>query len=368
MTTPRAGRFATSIWVTGLLLAGDLLIVLLLFALSPLSPPPLEPDQLAFLALWSLGPLVLLWVLAAALLGAFRLVQPPLSLLARTALAALISLPPGLLARSLLSQLLARAGLAAFSFPLPGLDLILAVGLPWLGGLLVWRAAMRVFHLVVEADKPLWLRLPAGLCLAAAALLLAALLFPWLYSWTAHARQILARPEEVDPSPAAVVFGAGLTPSGAPSSVLANRVTTAVELYRAGRVEKLLLSGDGRSVYYNEPGAMQALAIELGVPPEDLLLDYLGLSTYDTCYRAGELFGLRRAVLVTQGFQLPRALFLCNQMGVESVGLSADRETDALRQILFRYGRELLATSAAWWDLFLARHQPPLVNPTPALH
>ncbi len=106
---------------------------------------------------------------------------------------------------------------------------------------------------------------------------------------------------------------------------LYDRVATAVDLYQRGLVNKLLLTGDNRFVNYNEPEAMRRTAVKLGVPDEDLVLDYAGRRTYDSCYRAREIFGVNRAILVTQAFHLDRALYLCDAFGIDSVGVVADR-------------------------------------------
>ena len=111
-------------------------------------------------------------------------------------------------------------------------------------------------------------------------------------------------PENVPSRPVAIVFGAGLQRDGTPSPVLKDRVSMAARLYFAGKVQKLLLSGDNRFIDYNEPGSMRAFAISLGVPAEDIVLDYAGRRTYDTCYRAKTIFGLQQAILVTQSFHL----------------------------------------------------------------
>ena len=113
----------------------------------------------------------------------------------------------------------------------------------------------------------------------------------------------------------AIVFGAGLQWDGTPSPVLRDRITTASDLYFNGKVEKILMSGDNRFVDYNEPGAMLNYALDLGVPREDIVLDFAGRRTYDTCYRARAIFGVTDAVLVTQAFHLPRAVFTCNSLG-----------------------------------------------------
>jgi vancomycin permeability regulator SanA len=121
----------------------------------------------------------------------------------------------------------------------------------------------------------------------------------------------------------AIVFGAGVLPNGTPSPYLLWRVESAVQLYKAGRVQKLLMSGDNSSTHYNEPVVMQKIAISLGVKPSDIVLDYAGYSTYDTCYRAKAIFGLSQATLVSQGYHLPRAIMTCDGLGVQSIGVSA---------------------------------------------
>src|SRR5688572_3809580 len=96
--------------------------------------------------------------------------------------------------------------------------------------------------------------------------------------------------EEVPKDKVAIVFGAGLLRDGSAGPVLSDRVETAVNLYKAGKVDKLLMSGDNRFVEYNEPEAMRQYALDVGVPDEDIVLDYAGRRTYDTCYRAKYIF------------------------------------------------------------------------------
>jgi SanA protein len=164
---------------------------------------------------------------------------------------------------------------------------------------------------------------------------------------------------------AAVVFGAGLWRDGTPTPVLRDRVATAAELYFAGKVEKILMSGDNRFVDYNEPGAMHDYAVQLGVPEEDIVLDYAGRRTYDTCYRAKTIFGLQEAILITQDFHLPRALYTCGQLGMDVVGVSADRRIYQRRAFLFWNLRELFATLTALWEVNISRPLPVLGEPEP---
>jgi SanA protein len=157
------------------------------------------------------------------------------------------------------------------------------------------------------------------------------------------------------------VFGAGLQRDGTPSPVLRDRVAAAVQLYQAGKVEKILMSGDNRFVDYNEPGAMYNYAIELGMPAEDIVLDYAGRRTYDTCYRAKAIFNLKDAILVTQTYHQARALFTCNMLGLPSNGYSADLRTYHPSSYFFWNLREIPATFMALVDVWF-RHPIPVLG------
>jgi SanA protein len=171
--------------------------------------------------------------------------------------------------------------------------------------------------------------------------------------------------EEIQAQRVAIVFGAGLRPDGSAGPVLRDRVETAVGLYHAGKVDKLLMSGDNRFVEHNEPSAMREYALSFGVPDEDIVLDYAGRRTYDTCYRAGAIFQVDSAILVTQHFHMARALFLCNSLGVESTGVEADNTYFRKISRLIWNTRELFATPQAVWDVYLAKPIPVLGEPQP---
>lgn len=200
-----------------------------------------------------------------------------------------------------------------------------------------------------------WLVL--GLVILAAALLL------WmcgLRGWAErrYRESIYTQVTDVPQRVAAIVFGAGYWPSGQLSDILADRLETAIALYEAGRVNKLLLTGDNRFVDYNEPARMAEYATSRGVYPADLVLDYAGRRTYDSCYRAKAIFGLDEAVLVTQTYHLPRALFTCDELGLDVIGLAADR-----RQYVYDRWytlRELLALARAWLDVNVLKPLPVL--------
>ncbi len=161
----------------------------------------------------------------------------------------------------------------------------------------------------------------------------------------------------------AIVFGAGLWPDGSLTPILADRVATAVALYQRGAVEKLLMTGDNRRDDYNEPAAMRDHAVALGVPDDDIVLDYAGRRTYDSCYRAKAIFEAPNAILVTQRFHLPRALYTCNRLGLESVGVVADRRSYV--RIRWFTLREQPATLVAWWQVTVSRPEPVLGDKLP---
>lgn len=185
-------------------------------------------------------------------------------------------------------------------------------------------------------------------------------LITMLYSWN--------RTYQVDQAPVervAIVFGAGLRRDGTPTAILRDRVETAVRLYRDGKVEKLLMSGDNSVEYYNEPEAMRQYAVSLGVPDQAIVLDYAGQRTYDTCFRAKAIFGVKSALLVTQKFHLPRALFLCNMLGITASGVEANNLNYRNMSLLIWNVREQLATAAAFLDLYVDKPSPILGLPEP---
>jgi vancomycin permeability regulator SanA len=172
-------------------------------------------------------------------------------------------------------------------------------------------------------------------------------------------------PETVPQAPAALVLGAGLNRDGTPGLVLQDRVRSAADLYFSGKVEKILMSGDNSSEFYDEPGAMKHFALELGVPEEDITLDFAGRRTYDSCYRAKAIFGLDRLIVVTQAYHLPRALFLCNAFDLEADGIPADDANYRRSSYTFWWVREILASVNAYWDVYISHPLPVLGQPEP---
>jgi SanA protein len=175
---------------------------------------------------------------------------------------------------------------------------------------------------------------------------------------------ITAIPVE-NPPRVAIVFGAGVWRGNRPSPALYDRVVTAVELYRSKRVKRILMSGDNRFENYNEPTVMKQTAIDLGVPAQDIIEDFAGRRTYDTCYRAKEIFNVNRAVLVTQEFHLKRALYLCSSLGIESEGIIADRRLYPTSSKRWWALRESFAIAGAWFDLNILKPTPILGEKIP---
>ncbi|QGZ52877.1 MULTISPECIES: SanA/YdcF family protein [Streptomyces] len=183
------------------------------------------------------------------------------------------------------------------------------------------------------------------------ALMLGAVLALSPATWThAVADGRLRTTADVPAQDVAVVFGAGLW-NGRPTPYLAHRLDTAAELYRAGKVKVVLVTGDNSRVEYDEPDAMRAYLADRGVPDGRIVSDYAGFDTWDSCVRAKKIFGVDRAVLVTQDFHIKRAVALCGAAGIESYGVGVVEPHDAT----FYYGgtRELFAAGKAALDAAL---------------
>ncbi|MCD9872510.1 SanA/YdcF family protein [Streptomyces guryensis] len=166
----------------------------------------------------------------------------------------------------------------------------------------------------------------------------------WLYVATGDRLRTTADAPRTE---VAVVFGAGLW-NGEPSPYLANRLKAAAELYRTGRVRVVLVTGDNSRKDYDEPDAMRTYLKKHGVPDGRIVSDYAGFDTWDSCVRAKKIFGVDRAVLISQGFHIRRAVALCEAAGVTSYGVGVDAKHD----VTWYYGgtREIFAAGKAALD------------------
>ncbi len=164
--------------------------------------------------------------------------------------------------------------------------------------------------------------------------------------------KIYTSAQDIENYKTAIVFGAGLKENRQPNNMLRDRLDSVADLYYEEKIEKILLSGDNSSIYHNEPQAMyDYLLYEHDIRPEDLVRDYAGLRTYDTCARAKNIWGIDKALLISQGYHLSRAIFTCENMGIESTGYSATK---------YRYAgsdyyktREVLAIHRAFLDVYI---------------
>ncbi|HET7417955.1 MAG TPA: ElyC/SanA/YdcF family protein [Solirubrobacterales bacterium] len=129
---------------------------------------------------------------------------------------------------------------------------------------------------------------------------------------------------EVPKVEVAIVPGALVKPDGEMSAMLGDRVEQASRLWYAGKVKKILVSGDHGTWKYDEPDTMREALVRDGVAPRDVFEDHAGFDTWATMVRARSIFGVRHAVVVTQGFHMPRALYLADAAGIDATGLTAD--------------------------------------------
>ena len=150
-----------------------------------------------------------------------------------------------------------------------------------------------------------------------------------------------------------LVLGAGIRTDGSPSPMLQDRLNTGIELYQNGAAPKLLMSGDHGRKKYNEVQTMKDIALDQGVPSEDVFMDHAGFSTYDSLYRARDVFQARKVIIVTQKYHLYRALYIARSLGLDTWGVSAD--TRRYRGQSQRDFREILARDR---DFFVSVFKP----------
>ncbi|NEC11817.1 hypothetical protein G3I34_05810 [Streptomyces sp. SID8014] len=155
---------------------------------------------------------------------------------------------------------------------------------------------------------------------------------------------------DVERTEVAVVFGAGLW-GDEPSPYLARRLDAAVELYRSGRTEVVLVTGDNSREEYDEPEAMRRYLVARGVPDRRIVSDHAGFDTWDSCVRARKIFGVDKAVLISQGFHIHRAVTLCRSAGLQAYGIGVDDRHDA--SWYAGGAREVLASGKAALDVLL---------------
>jgi vancomycin permeability regulator SanA len=166
---------------------------------------------------------------------------------------------------------------------------------------------------------------------------------------------------KVLPTAVGIVFGAG-APQGEPTPMLVGRLQVGLDLYRRGKVQVLLVTGDNSRSHYNEPQVMRDYLVGQGMPSDRIVLDYAGFDTWDSCVRAKKIFGVDRAILITQRFHLPRALTLCRAVGIDAWGVGDDSRAYAPDATINSYLRELPAALKAAYSL-VVRPDPRFLGP-----
>ncbi|MSR71482.1 MAG: hypothetical protein EXS50_02315 [Candidatus Taylorbacteria bacterium] len=172
-----------------------------------------------------------------------------------------------------------------------------------------------------------------------------------IYVYHLGSLYIIPSVEKAPHARAAIILGAAVTRSGDASPVLRDRVEAAVLLYTEGKVDKILMSGSNPTQEYNEVSPVRDMLIEAKIPSEDVILDYAGFDTYSSMYRATEVFKIKSAIVVTQSFHLPRALYLARSFGIDAYGISADKGSYLAKN----YFRELGARPKAFFEVVTNR-------------
>jgi SanA protein len=204
----------------------------------------------------------------------------------------------------------------------------------------------------------LWILVAVSVLVVALAL---AVLVPDLVMTRSARSHIAAGPQDAPAAKVAIVLGARVYPDGTPSPMLADRLATGVELYRLGKVDKLLMSGDHGTTTYDELKVMLRYCLDRGVPDEDVFTDHAGFDTYDTMYRARDVFKVTDALVVTQDFHLPRAVYIARTLGLDATGVVADIQP-YVREWRFAL-REWPARVKAFFQLHVAKPGPRFLGP-----
>lgn len=160
-----------------------------------------------------------------------------------------------------------------------------------------------------------------------------------------------------------IVLGCKVQDDGVPSNMLYDRIRRGVELYQAGAAPKILMSGDHGQVDYDEVNTMKRYAIDMGVPSEDVFMDHAGFSTYETMYRARDVFLAKKVLIVTQEYHLYRAAYAAEALGLEAYGVACDYRTYSGQSA--RDAREILARCKDYFTAIIKPKPTYLGEPIP---
>ncbi len=166
----------------------------------------------------------------------------------------------------------------------------------------------------------------------------------------------ILEPDAVPQADAILVLGAYVFPNGTVSHMLSDRLTVGYELYQADKAPKIIVSGDHGRKDYDEVNAMKAFLKDKQVPAEDIFMDHAGFSTYESMYRARDIFKAQKVIIVTQEYHLKRAVFIARELGLEAYGVASDK-----RYYLVMEQYKLREIAARNKDFFLAK----IIKPKP---
>ena len=170
-----------------------------------------------------------------------------------------------------------------------------------------------------------------------------------IYVYASTKNQIKSATENLPHKTAGLILGAKVYPNGIMSHMLEDRVQTTIELYNKGTISKILVSGDHGKTNYDEVNTIKSYLQSKNVKPEDIFLDHAGFDTYDSLYRAKEIFQINDLVIITQEFHLPRALYIANSLKLDAYGVKADKRE--YLSIKYNELREIPANIKAYIDL-----------------
>lgn len=163
-------------------------------------------------------------------------------------------------------------------------------------------------------------------------------------------------PDKVPESDAIIVLGAYVYPNGRLSDMLKDRVDTGLEVYNKGKGKKLLLSGDHGQTTYDEVNSMKNYVKSKGIKAEDIFMDHAGFSTYETMYRARDVFKAKKVIIITQEYHLKRAVYLARSLGIDAYGVVADKQD--YRGMATYKAREVLARCKAFLNINITKPKP----------
>ena len=217
---------------------------------------------------------------------------------------------------------------------------------------ILWRFIFRLaIFLTIETSSPNVKKI-SKLSLSGFVVIVALITLPYIFVQFNFSKDIYSV-ADVTEHQVALVLGAGVWPNGTPSKVTVDRVKRAADLFHSGKVERVVLSGD-------EPGtsAMYRLALNYDISDDVITTDYEGFRTYDLCYKLKKIYKISNAIIVTQEYHLPRALYICHSLGIDVVGVASDPGTSSPSIDISWKIREIPATILAWLDLNISNPIP----------